>query len=648
MSGNSPGLIYGQSPTAEQWNSYFAQKQDYSEILANVIAQGGAPALGAVVPLTGGVTMTGAFNVVAAAPGSAQPAQISQVVSNYGGTMTGNLTVPGVLGPAGVQIVGAINATGTASVSPSVDAATHYAGVAVTQTQPGSNASAGSLVQTLTEDRTGPGGNNYAYQNNLNVSTEYLSNPGTAFNYSAFVSSDTATVRTGCDNPSGSTSVGNSGYVVTYSAVNVGYPNGSSNAALMAAYVGKPLLPQVWARNGIVATSYVDQYNNVYVLDVPSNVSGAMNCDEEDMVLNNLDVNFWRSGYILNFFNQASPGASSNAGTPATIFQCFSADTSDCTYAQVGYRAGGCIGFSLDSRNVTAPTAVTSAAHNAAATNAPAGTPAPAAAPASIGGGAVIHVDSPSPHSTQFGGIYGFVHGFRAMGETLSTVSPSNPLHIKFVASGNVYQAVGYQMDGPGYEGGYLQLSTSLQSADTALGLTITRDTFFGIMNTGQLLGWEATGTYHSGWDSTQFGGAGGLVTNSNQLITGNLTIGPNPATASTDGNTYKLTTSSRDGGHYVQWNQYSGQTEWYDSGTALVLAYSSAGLNLPTGHYSVASVQVVGARNTGWTAGTGTTNVPNKGTMNYDTATLAQLASRVFALEQALFAATGHGLIGT
>ena len=70
----------------------------------------------------------------------------------------------------------------------------------------------------------------------------------------------------------------------------------------------------------------------------------------------------------------------------------------------------------------------------------------------------------------------------------------------------------------------------------------------------------------------------------------------------------------------------------------------SSAATYNGTG-YKVSTVPVVGPRNTGWTAGTGAT--PNKAAMNYGTATLAQLAARVMALEQALFAATGHGLIG-
>ena len=57
---------------------------------------------------------------------------------------------------------------------------------------------------------------------------------------------------------------------------------------------------------------------------------------------------------------------------------------------------------------------------------------------------------------------------------------------------------------------------------------------------------------------------------------------------------------------------------------------------------YQVSTVQVVGARSTGWTVGTSA--APNKGAINYDTATAAQLGARVAALEAAL---TAHGLIG-
>jgi len=68
----------------------------------------------------------------------------------------------------------------------------------------------------------------------------------------------------------------------------------------------------------------------------------------------------------------------------------------------------------------------------------------------------------------------------------------------------------------------------------------------------------------------------------------------------------------------------------------------TSTGLDIQTGNLLVSSTKVVGARDTGWTAMTGTAN---KNTA-YDTSTvtLAQLAGRVMSLQAAL---TTHGLIG-
>ncbi len=70
--------------------------------------------------------------------------------------------------------------------------------------------------------------------------------------------------------------------------------------------------------------------------------------------------------------------------------------------------------------------------------------------------------------------------------------------------------------------------------------------------------------------------------------------------------------------------------------------AINSSGINIQSGNLLRGGTQVVGARDTGWTAMTGTAN---KNT-SYDTATvtLAQLAGRVMSLQAAL---TTHGLIG-
>lgn len=75
-----------------------------------------------------------------------------------------------------------------------------------------------------------------------------------------------------------------------------------------------------------------------------------------------------------------------------------------------------------------------------------------------------------------------------------------------------------------------------------------------------------------------------------------------------------------------------------------LVLTTKGSGIvSTGTTGYGISGTKVVGARDTGWSAMTGTTN---KATV-YDTATvtLAQLAGRVMALQAAL---TTHGLIGT
>lgn len=71
---------------------------------------------------------------------------------------------------------------------------------------------------------------------------------------------------------------------------------------------------------------------------------------------------------------------------------------------------------------------------------------------------------------------------------------------------------------------------------------------------------------------------------------------------------------------------------------------FTTAALSLASGKvYQINSVQVVGPRDTGWSAMTGTANEATV----YDTATvtLPQLAGRVMALQAAL---TTHGLIGT
>lgn len=84
------------------------------------------------------------------------------------------------------------------------------------------------------------------------------------------------------------------------------------------------------------------------------------------------------------------------------------------------------------------------------------------------------------------------------------------------------------------------------------------------------------------------------------------------------------------------------------DDGGIMNLVLTKGTVNLLSGKsYNVNGSLIISDRQQGWTAGTGAS--PNKGAIDYGTATLAQLAARVMALEQALFAGVGpHGLIGT
>ena len=88
MSNSNPGLAYGQVPTAAQWNSYFAGKQDWSAILDAIIAAGGAPtdASGAGLSLaTATVTYTKLGNIVFASGQITYPATANGNAAVIGG-----------------------------------------------------------------------------------------------------------------------------------------------------------------------------------------------------------------------------------------------------------------------------------------------------------------------------------------------------------------------------------------------------------------------------------------------------------------------------------------------------------------------------------------------------------------------------------
>lgn len=81
------------------------------------------------------------------------------------------------------------------------------------------------------------------------------------------------------------------------------------------------------------------------------------------------------------------------------------------------------------------------------------------------------------------------------------------------------------------------------------------------------------------------------------------------------------------------------------DANSAVIFRVTDTGtVNIPTGAiYALNNIQVVGPRNTGWTAMTGTAN--ENTSYATSTITLVQLAERVKAIQDAL---TTHGLIGT
>jgi hypothetical protein len=116
---------------------------------------------------------------------------------------------------------------------------------------------------------------------------------------------------------------------------------------------------------------------------------------------------------------------------------------------------------------------------------------------------------------------------------------------------------------------------------------------------------------------------------------------------ATADANTLKRYPASA-GNSYIDYNSASSIVRIVSGGTASIqvgsaLVTFAVDLNAASGKvYKIANTQVVGPRDTGWTAMTGT---PNESTA-YDTATvtLPQLAGRVAALQAAL---TTHGLIG-
>ena len=129
---------------------------------------------------------------------------------------------------------------------------------------------------------------------------------------------------------------------------------------------------------------------------------------------------------------------------------------------------------------------------------------------------------------------------------------------------------------------------------------------------------------------------AAGICMKADQRVYGNVTASDSASRFPTAlGNSY--------------WSYSSSLTAWHfvTGGNSALQIYSDKVISPQAirsdTEFRVSTLKVVGARDTGWTAMTGTTN---KAT-SYDTSTvtLAQLAGRVMALQAAL---TTHGLIGT
>lgn len=191
-------------------------------------------------------------------------------------------------------------------------------------------------------------------------------------------------------------------------------------------------------------------------------------------------------------------------------------------------------------------------------------------------------------------------------------------VHSQYAGTGSSFSQWGTNAKGPGVWTAYSRSTTVgafggyPQAGDVLgrFGSTGDNGTSFGIGNKpGALMTITAPATWTSTsnptkitWSTTSTGAVGDAVDRISLDDAGNLQPETN--------NVYKL------GGPTFNW-----------SGT-----YSTA--------YYVGSTKVVGARETGWTAGTGTAN---KGAFTTGTATTADCAQRILALEQAL---RTHGLI--
>lgn len=104
---STPGFVFGQVPTAAQWNSYFAAKQDYSATLSSLASAGGTFAspgsIGSTTPGSGLFTTGGFSGRLTASGGLARVTHSitssgytptsgdTHLIVNFAGTVTLNL-----------------------------------------------------------------------------------------------------------------------------------------------------------------------------------------------------------------------------------------------------------------------------------------------------------------------------------------------------------------------------------------------------------------------------------------------------------------------------------------------------------------------------------------------------------------------------
>jgi len=417
-----------------------------------------------------------------------------------------------------------------------------------------------------------------------------------------------------------------------------------------------------------------------------SRVMGRLVVAENDMQINGIDDVGIRGGISIIVDQKQRTGANNGAsppkyfgGPPASISQAFYVNGIAGAFVTAAYSCGDNCLRGFDSRNaVDAFTAVITPPRTTASLLAALGTPAPAAAPTPPSGGTytVIHIDSVSPITpsstfpfyvggSQGSGIGGFIVG--DIGG--SAVSLSYPC--TFSINGNNYQAVAYQLDGPGTESGYLIVKGAMPASDCAVGQVLSRPMAALWMGDQQRINLEHTGSNYIAFSPAVNNGYGGTNVNGSLRITngmfevvssnnvtlsidpwgdvttsGNMTITGSTLTLGTasDLNQHTLYLSPRDGGHGLQWAPFAGQLQFISSGKTVATLDTAGDLSLSgkinATSLTVNNTQVVGARQTGWNTPLGSLSR----SLLSSNANTTQIIETINALITDLFT---HGLLG-